>query len=301
MRRWLAELRSHTLIVSRRVRRTQNRLAELQLLLVMLILNCYHSPPRSSGAVHMGTRSISRTWPKFLAATSLAWATLLVASAPSSAQTRLTGLDVSYYQGVLSQANWNTIHNTDGRAFTFIRSSRGGTTGNYDPSISANNTLSRRYDDPYFVQNITYATNAGMYAGPYHFGRMDITEDSPNADGANDGADEADHFIESAGAWMRPGYLLPVFDFEAGSGIRTPSELAQFAIDFSDRLFEVKGIRPAVYIGGNYAQPMNAIPESQELVAAFPTLWTPRWPNQANPNSIDIQNGSPGASISTVF
>ena len=41
---------------------------------------------------------------------------------------------------------------------------------------------------------------------------MDITEDSPNADGANDGTDEADHFIESAGAWMRPGYLLPVFD-----------------------------------------------------------------------------------------
>src|SRR6185503_11859744 len=118
---------------------------------------------------------------------------------------------------------------------------------------------------PYLVQNITYATNAGMYAGPYHFGRMDITEDSPVPDGiANDGADEADHFIEMAGAWMRPGYLLPVFDFEAGLGIRTSSELAQFAIDFSDRIYEVKGIRPAVYIGTNYAQPMNAIPESAE-------------------------------------
>src|SRR5689334_18859271 len=108
-------------------------------------------------------------------------AIVLIMSALASAQTRVTGLDVSYYQGVLSQEDWNTIHNTDGRSFVFIRSSRGGTTGNYDPSVAANNTLSRRYDDPYFVQNITYATNAGMYAGPYHFGRMDITEDSANA------------------------------------------------------------------------------------------------------------------------
>jgi autotransporter-associated beta strand protein len=250
----------------------------------------------------MGNIRINTARPKTFMLCSAAWALLLATTALAPAQTRVTGLDVSYYQGVLSQADWNTIHNTDGRSFVFIRSSRGGTTGTYDPSVSANNTLSRRYDDPYFVQNITYATNAGMYAGPYHYGRMDITEDSPNTDGlANDGADEADHFIEAAGAWMRPGYLLPVFDFEAGSGIRTPSELAQFAIDFSDRIYEVKGIRPAVYIGGNYAQPMNAIPESTELVAAYPTLWTPRWPNQSNPNAIDIQNSGPGGSNSTVF
>ncbi len=249
----------------------------------------------------MDTSSTHRTWLKFLTATSAAWAVLLVASSPAFAQTRLTGIDVSWYQGILTQANWNTIKNTDGRAFAFIRSSRGGTTGNYYPSDTTNDTLARRYDDPYFVQNITYATNAGMYAGPYHFGRMDITEDSPNAVEANTGTDEANHFIESAGAWMRPGYLLPVFDFEAGSGIRTPSELAQFAIDFSDRIYEVKGIRPAVYIGNNYASPMNNIPESAEVVAAYPTLWTARWPNQANPNSVDIQNTDPADYTSTVY
>lgn len=254
----------------------------------------------------MGTRSTNPAWPEFVIATSVAWTLLLVATAPSFAQTRLTGLDVSAWQGNLTQANWNTIHNTDGRAFAFIRSSRGGTTGFYNQSDPNNNNglnaLSMRYDDPYFVQNITYATNAGMYAGPYHFGRMDITEDSPDSDGvANDGADEADHFIEMAGAWMRPGYLLPVFDFEAGLGIRTSSELAQFAIDFSDRIYEVKGIRPAVYIGNNYASPMNAIPESPELTAAFPTLWSARWPNQANPSAIDIQNTDPGDYTPTVY
>ena len=249
----------------------------------------------------METSMSNGSWQKIGLLTSAACATVLFVSASSQAQTRLTGIDVSWYQGNLSQANWNTIHNTDGRAFTFIRSSRGGTTGTYDPNNAANNTLARRYDDPYFVQNITYATNAGMYAGPYHFGRMDITEDSPNADGPNDGTDEANHFLESAGAWMRPGYLLPVFDFEAGDGIRTPSELAQFAIDFSDRIYEVKGIRPAVYIGNNYASPMNTIPEAAELVDAYPTLWTARWPNQANPNSIDIQNTDPGDYTPTVY
>ena len=90
-------------------------------------------------------------WRSSIIMTGAAWTTLLVHSATAPAQTRVTGLDVSYYQGSLSQSNWNTIHNTDGRAFTFIRSSRGGTTGHYDPSIAANNTLSRRYDDPYYV------------------------------------------------------------------------------------------------------------------------------------------------------
>ena len=72
----------------------------------------------------MGTHSINLAWPKFLAATSVVCALLHIASATTSAQTRLTGLDVSWYQGNLSQANWNTIHNVDGRDFAFIRASR---------------------------------------------------------------------------------------------------------------------------------------------------------------------------------
>jgi autotransporter-associated beta strand protein len=46
---------------------------------------------------------------------------------------------------------------------------------------------------------------------------------------------------------------------------------------------------------------MNNIAESAELVAAYPTLWTPRWPNQSNPNAVDIQNSSPGATSSTAY
>ncbi|MEX0642274.1 MAG: glycoside hydrolase family 25 protein, partial [Pirellulales bacterium] len=263
----------------------------------------------------MRTSAAHNRWSTSLA---LAIAVSAISSgAPAMAQ-RVTGIDVSAWQGNLSQANWDTIHRAtdqqvggifgDGKSFVFIRSSRGGTTGYYNQSNAGNNnppgqnTLSQRYDDPYFIQNITRATTAGMFAGTYHFGRMDIIASTLNANGVpNNGTDEANHFIEMAGAWMRPGYLPPVFDFEAGLGIRTASELAQFAIDFSDRIYAVKGIRPAVYTGANYAAPMNAIPESTTVVAAYPTLWIARWPNQADPNSIDIQGTDPGDYTPTVY
>jgi autotransporter-associated beta strand protein len=246
--------------------------------------------------------------PSFCIVATAMLATLQVWDSVAIAQDRALGLDISAWQGSISQATWNNIYNVENREFVFIRSSRGGTTGFYNQSNPNNdnppgqNTLSQRYDDPYFVQNITRATNAGMLAGPYHFGRMDIVEGTPYAGGiANTGTDEANHFLQMAGAWMRPGYLLPVFDFEAGNGIRTPEELAQFAIDFSDRIYAVMGIRPAVYIGNNYASPMESIPSSEEVVAAYPTLWTARWPNQSNPDAIPVNTADPGDYTSTVY
>ena len=170
----------------------------------------------------MGMRTFGRRWPNLLivcAATSAisGWHTAAVAQ-------RVTGIDVSAWQGNLSQANWNTIQRPtnqqvggifgDGKTFAFIRSSRGGTTGYYNQNDSDNsnglNTLSQRYDDPYFVQNITRATNAGLFAGSYHFGRMDIIASTLNSNGiANTGADEADHFIQMAGAGCAPVTCFP--------------------------------------------------------------------------------------------
>lgn len=217
---------------------------------------------------------------------------------------RSLGLDVSAWQGSISQTTWNNIYNLENREFVFIRSSRGGTTGFYNQSDPNNNnglnTLSQRYDDPYFAQNITRATSAGLLAGPYHFSRPDIVESTPNSGGiANSGTDEADHFIQMAGAWMRPGYLLPVHDFEAGSGARTANEMAQFVIDFSDRVYEVMGIRPAIYSGANYTHFVLANASSalqDEVVEKHPVLWIARWPS--NP---DVQNGHPGDYTSYVY
>src|SRR5436190_6555028 len=128
---------------------------------------------------------------------------------PASAQTRVLGIDVSDWQGTLTLSNWQYIHNTSGKGFAFIRASRGGTSGTYDEHARTG-TLSQRYDDLVFYQNMDNATAAGLYAGPYHFGRADIIATTANANGiANTGIDEANHMLEVAGAYMRPGFLLP--------------------------------------------------------------------------------------------
>src|SRR5262245_5154358 len=258
----------------------------------------------NSAGTNMTTR---RKWKRTILAVAMAAAWTNTCS-KSHAQ-RTLGLDISAWQGNISQTTWNNIHNVENRDFIILRSSRGGTTGYYDQSNSDNNpptnTLSQRYDDPYFVQNINRVTAAGMFAGSYHFTRPDIIASTLNADGIpNNGTDEADHFIQMAGPWMRPGYLLPVHDFEAGDGIRSDDELAQFCIDFSNRIYQVMGVRPAIYTSGNYAA--NILGTSSpalrsQVVSGYPTLWSARWPNQADPNAIDVQNGHPKDSYSPIY
>ncbi|MEM8945273.1 MAG: GH25 family lysozyme [Planctomycetota bacterium] len=217
---------------------------------------------------------------------------------PSAAQAERTlGLDLSAWQGNLSQRTWNRLYSVDNREFVFLRSSRGGTTGFYNQSDPNNNggqnTLSQRYDDPYFVQNITRATQAGLLAGSYHFSRPDIA--------SNTGVDEADHFIEMAGAWMRPGYLLPVHDLEAGDGTRSDNELAQFTLDFSDRIHEVMGIRPAIYLNGNYASFVLAQASTRlrnEVVEKHPVLWSAR---PSNPSEAQAQVGHPKDTFTQIY
>lgn len=238
----------------------------------------------------------------------VAFVVVALSVSKASAQ-RALGLDISAWQGNISQATWNNIRNVENRQFVFLRSSRGGTTGYYNQNDAANNnglnTLSQRYDDPYYIQNINRATTAGIYAGSYHFSRPDVVESTLNSGGiANTGTDEANHFMQMAGPWMRPGYLLPVHDLEAGESQRTDNQLAQFTLDFSNRIYEVMGIRPAIYINGNYAQ--NVIGGASaalrtEVVNTHPTLWIARWPNQTNPSAIPVQTANPNDSLSWLY
>lgn len=225
---------------------------------------------------------------------------LFVAQSKIGLAQRVLGLDVSAWQGDISQSTWNDIHNVDNRQFVFIRSSRGGTTGFYnqsDPNNTLNqNTLSQRYDDPYFIQNMNRATTAGLFAGAYHFGRPDVIASTQNSGGiANSGADEADHFIQMAGPWMRPGYLVPIFDLEAGQIFRTNEDLALFTLEFSDRIYDVMGIRPGIYVNGNYSSVLQAAgQETRDKLAmpmhdgpsvvdpAYYALWNARWPSSPN-------------------
>ncbi|MEX2170805.1 MAG: GH25 family lysozyme [Pirellulales bacterium] len=248
---------------------------------------------------------------EFFLVAAAALTAVLVTGTHSAAQQRALGLDISAWQGDISQGTWDNFRDDENRQFVFLRSSRGGTTGYYNQSNAGNNnppgqnTLSQRYDDPYFVQNINRATTAGMYAGSYHFSRPDIIASTLNSNGIpNSGTDEANHFMQMAGPWMRPGYLLPVHDFEAGDGARSDDAMAQFSIDFSNRVHEVMGIRPAIYVSGNYAHYVLGGASASlrdQVVAAYPTLWSARWPNQDNPNAIDVQNGHPKDSISYIY
>ncbi len=238
-------------------------------------------------------------------------AALIVAAVPASGQQRALGSDISYWNcgsssTGISQDNWNAAYAAGRREFVFIRATRGGTTGvdqrQGTPGGGTVATLAHRYDDPRFIQNIQRATSAGMVAGPYHFARPDVA--------GNTGADEADHFIQMAGAWMRPGYLIPVFDQEAGSG---SDALAQFAIDFSDRLYAAMRIRPCMYINGNYssilqgaaaarrnalAQPAACAPSA--IGPAFPVLWNARYSDNTNPGAIPVQTGTPKTTYSVL-
>jgi autotransporter-associated beta strand protein len=244
----------------------------------------------------------------------------LTTAQPGHAQQRVLGLDISAWQGNISQTTWNNLRNVENRQFVILRSSRGGTTGYYNQSDPNNlnglNTLSQRYDDPYFVQNVNRAATAGMFVGSYHFSRPEIIETTENSGGVrNSGTNEADHFIQMAGAWMRPGYLIPVHDLESGEGFRTDEEMAQFSIDFSDRIYQVMGIRPAIYVNGNYAafviggaslalRNQIAQPPAVSPTMTSPAnlkLWSARWPNQADPNSIDVQNGEPKDSYTQIY
>src|SRR5437762_2235123 len=118
----------------------------------------------------------------------LALSVMLLGAGPSAVaqQLRSLGIDVSTYQGNITAANWATLKRAtnqqvggifgDGRDFVFIRSSRGGTTGedHRQGGYPSGDTLyyqSQRYDDRYYVQNINLATSAGLFAGTYHFSR----------------------------------------------------------------------------------------------------------------------------------
>ena len=218
-------------------------------------------------------------------------------TAPVRAQTtRALGIDVSDWQNQTATGqpiDWARVarpvaQGGGGKQFAFIRSSRGGTTGTYDEHTTQG-TLSHRYDDFAFVYNITNAKANGVLAGPYHFGRGDILSYNNGGNTViHTGTDEANQMLEQAGAYMRPGYLRPVFDLEAGAAQRSREDLTNFALDFANRIFEVKGVYPLVYINSSYAN------DEVDSRATLMDLWLARWPNQANPDQIDL-NGDPPA------
>jgi autotransporter-associated beta strand protein len=157
---------------------------------------------------------------------------LSLAATPAHAQ-RAKGLDTSSAANgsAPSQALWNTAFSQDYR-FAFLRSSRGGT---------VEGTL---IDSQYYT-NTARANAAGFLTGSYHYTRPDLT--------GHTGANEATHYMNVAGNYMKPGYLLPVVDMEAQFSGMTPAQLTNFILDVVTTIEAEKGITPLVYSNTSYA------------------------------------------------
>jgi GH25 family lysozyme M1 (1,4-beta-N-acetylmuramidase) len=212
---------------------------------------------------------------------------------------RSRGTDVSSWQGDITQANWNTVR-ASGIDFAFIRSSRGGTTGTYNQSDPNNtlggNTLSQSFTDTRFVNNITRARNAGIFAGSYHFSRADIISYVDNGTTVtHTGTDEANKMLSVAGSYMSLGYMRPVYDLEAGANERTTTSLTNFALDFINRIVAVKGYAPIVYINSSYA---NSQVDSRLNVY---DLWMARYIDPAVVNVQTSVDPTPASGLPNVY
>ncbi len=111
---------------------------------------------------------------------------------------------------------------------------------------------------------------------------------------------------------------MPVMDFEDGQTSRTPDALAQFAIQFSNKIYSTMGIRPMMYINGTWSSTLQSVSNSanadpmlaflRDQLAkpassapsmtgpAFPALWNARYDLSA-----DIQNANPKDTASTFY
>ncbi|HEX8501432.1 MAG TPA: GH25 family lysozyme [Pyrinomonadaceae bacterium] len=130
----------------------------------------------------------------------------------SSNPTRLTGIDVSHFQGAV---NWAAVK-AAGCAFAFAKATEGA-----------------GITDPYFHANWAGMKAAGLLRGAYHFFRA-----------AEPAAEQAAHFLSNV--QFEPGDLPPVLDIELGDGV-TGEALVGGVQTWLDAVEPAAGVTPVVY------------------------------------------------------
>jgi GH25 family lysozyme M1 (1,4-beta-N-acetylmuramidase) len=136
---------------------------------------------------------------------------------------RVPGIDVSHYQGTI---NWSSVF-AAGKKFAFTKATEGTT-----------------YLDPTLATNANGGKNAGVLTGVYHFARPDTS--------SNDAVNEANWFVSKAKQFMTTGFLHPVLDLEAGSGLGK-TVLSQWVNSFCTTVRNAVGVDPIIYCNTNYA------------------------------------------------
>jgi len=157
----------------------------------------------------------------------------------------ILGIDVSHHQGNI---NWQLVAN-DGKVFAYCKATEGMT-----------------YQDPRFVTNMQNGNNAGVVMGAYHFARPDN----------NTAIQDADNFINTAGAYIGNGYLPPALDLENPNSTThldlmfTSTELTAWVQAWFDRVESQTGVRPVIYLNSNFANYLDASLNSYGLWIAKP-------------------------------
>src|SRR4051812_20659998 len=129
------------------------------------------------------------------------WKSRAEALEPRLMLARPLGIDTSHWDGSI---NWASVHN-GGYSFAWQKATQG-----------------NGYIDPTFTTNMSAGKAAGVIMGAYHFSDHNITTHSA--------VDEANHFLDVAGDYIAPGYLIPSLDIEGTNGIGTA--INQWLADF---------------------------------------------------------------------
>ncbi|MDQ3804114.1 MAG: glycoside hydrolase family 25 protein [Acidobacteriota bacterium] len=135
----------------------------------------------------------------------------------SNPPSRLTGIDVSHYQG---RVNWEAVAGA-GCAFAFAKATEGaGAT------------------DPFFADNWAGMKAAGLLRGAYHFFRPE-----------QDAAQQAAHFLSAV--QLQPGDLPPVLDIETSDGV-LGSALVGGVQTWLDAVEPAAGVTPIIYTAASF-------------------------------------------------
>ena len=135
----------------------------------------------------------------------------------SNSTPRLTGIDVSHYQG---RVDWQAVR-AAGCAFAFAKATEGaGVT------------------DPEFAANWAGMKAAGLARGAYHFFRP-----------AQDAKEQAAHFLSTV--QLAPGDLPPVLDVETNDGV-AGSTLVGGVQTWLDAVEPVAGVTPVIYAAASF-------------------------------------------------
>ena len=171
--------------------------------------------------------------------------TIFISYAFSLQAQNVLGIDVSHHQGDI---NWTMVAN-DGKVFAFVKATEGFT-----------------YDDPKFTTYMNAGNAAGVVMGAYHFARPDN----------NSAVDEANHFVSVAGNYIGAVFLPPALDLEDPNAnthldqLFSSAQLTNWVQTWMDRVEDLTGIKPVIYLNSNYANYLHTSLNNYGLWIAKP-------------------------------